>query len=232
MLARRPFATLGQFDNDWLQARYHFSFADYHDPSRMGLGPLRVWNDDTIAPGGGFDMHGHRDMEIITYVREGAIWHQDHLGNEGQTKAGDVQVMSAGKGILHAEYNHGETPTKIYQIWIEPRQQGGKPRWQTRAFPDRSQAAALVPLASGQPEMIGALPIDQDATIFGAFLPTQASVIHDLAPGRRAYLAVPRGRLKVNGLEVEAGDGLAVTDLPRLDIEAATESELVLADLP
>jgi redox-sensitive bicupin YhaK (pirin superfamily) len=232
MLDRRPFETLGQFRNDWLQARYHFSFADYQDPSRLGLGPLRVWNDDTIAAGGGFDMHGHRDMEIITYVREGAIWHRDHLGNEGRTDAGDVQVMSAGKGILHAEYNLGETPAKIFQIWIEPREKRGKPHWQTRAFPDRGQAATLVPLASGRPEFTGALPIDQDATIFGAYLPAQATIAHDIAPGRRAYLAVSRGRISVNGLEVKAGDGLAVSELPRLVIVADIESELVLADLP
>ena len=137
MIERRPFATLGRFQNDWLQARYHFSFAGYHDAKRMGLGPLRVWNDDTIAPGTGFDPHGHRNMEIITYVRQGAIWHQDHLGNEGRTAAGDVQVMSAGKGIRHAEYNRGETATTLYQIWIEPRRKGGEPHWQTRTFPER-----------------------------------------------------------------------------------------------
>ena len=232
MLELRPFASLGEFRNDWLQARYHFSFAGYYDAERLGLGPLKVWNDDLIAPGKGFDLHAHRDMEIISYVREGAIWHRDHLGNEGRTQAGDVQVMSAGKGIRHAEHNLGETPTKIYQIWIEPRQKGGTPHWRTRAFPDRGQTAELVPLASGQPGMAGALPIDQDATIFGALLPAGTGVTHDLDPGRRAYLAVPRGRIEVNGVVVDAGDGLAIAGQTSLQIESTTQSELVLADLP
>ena len=232
MIERRPLKTLGEFRGDWLLARYHFSFAGYHDSERMGVGPLRVWNDDHIAPGKGFDMHGHHDMEIITYVRAGAIWHRDHLGNEGLTEAGNVQVMSAGKGILHAEYNRGETPTMLYQIWIEPIQKGGPPRWETRVFPDRTRAAELVPLASGQQGVKGALPINQDATVFGALLPVGASLEHDLSAGRRAYLVAPRGRLIINGTTLEAGDGLVVADQPSLYIASDTDSELVLADLP
>ena len=128
-LERIPFDTLGRMDIDWLQARYHFSFADYHDPDRMGFGPLRVWNDDEIEAGGGFPMHGHRDMEIITYVRSGAISHKDHLGNRGRTEAGDVQVMSAGSGIQHSEWNGEDVKTELFQLWIMPRTRGGKPNW-------------------------------------------------------------------------------------------------------
>ncbi|MEX0760206.1 MAG: pirin family protein, partial [Tistlia sp.] len=140
MIDPRPFDSLGRFDNDWLAARYHFSFAGYHDPRRGGVGPLLVWNDDTIQPQTGFEQHGHRDMEIITYVRKGAISHRDHLGNEGRTEAGDVQVMSAGKGILHAEFNREAEPTQIYQIWIRPETAGVPPRWDARSFPKAARA--------------------------------------------------------------------------------------------
>ena len=134
MIELVPFNTLGRFENDWLSARYHFSFAEYFDPRRMGFGPLRVWNDDRIRPGNGFPMHGHRDMEIITYVRKGAVSHQDHLGNRGRTEAGDVQVMSAGKGIMHAEYNLENDDTELFQIWIEPAHKNVRPRWAARQF--------------------------------------------------------------------------------------------------
>jgi redox-sensitive bicupin YhaK (pirin superfamily) len=150
MIEIKNFDRLGRFDNDWLSARYHFSFANYYDPGRMGLGPLRVWNDDTIQPGTGFDLHGHRDMEIITYVRRGAITHQDHLGNQGRTEAGDVQVMSAGSGIMHAEFNQEDDTTQIFQIWIEPAVHGVAPRWETRSFPKAGREGRLVPLASGR----------------------------------------------------------------------------------
>ncbi len=131
----RPFAGLGKFQMDWLNACHHFSFGHYYDPARMGVGPLRVWNDDEIQPHTGFDPHPHRDMEIITYVRQGAVTHQDSLGNEGRTEAGDVQVMSAGTGIRHAEYNREPGVTTLFQIWITPRRQGLKPRWGQKAFP-------------------------------------------------------------------------------------------------
>jgi redox-sensitive bicupin YhaK (pirin superfamily) len=150
MIEIRPFAQLGHFENDWLNARHHFSFGHYHDPARDGLGTLLVWNDDTIAPGRGFDLHGHRDMEIITFVRQGAITHRDHLGNEGRTEAGDVQVMSAGKGILHAEYNQEDEPTRIFQIWIRPQESGVKPRWEQRRFPSADRGGRLIALASGR----------------------------------------------------------------------------------
>jgi redox-sensitive bicupin YhaK (pirin superfamily) len=135
MIQVRSFDSLGKFRNEWLNARHHFSFGGYHDPARMGVGGLRVWNDDEIAPGTGFGAHPHRDMEIITYVREGAITHRDNLGNEGRTEAGDVQVMHAGTGITHAEYNLEATPTRIFQMWLMPNKAGVAPGWGARAFP-------------------------------------------------------------------------------------------------
>ena len=150
MIEVRPFEKLGRFENGWLRARYHFSFAGYHDPARRGVGPLLVWNDDNIRAGTGFERHGHRDMEIITYVRRGAITHEDHLGNRGRTEAGDVQVMSAGTGILHAEFNEEDEDTELFQIWIAPSQEGVTPRWEQRRFPQTERGGSLVALASGR----------------------------------------------------------------------------------
>ena len=232
MIERHPFEDLGRFENDWLSARHHFSFGSYLNPKRMGFGPLRVWNDDTIQPGEGFDLHGHRDMEIITYVHEGAIWHRDHLGNEGITKAGDVQVMTAGKGILHAEYNRGSDPTKIFQIWIEPSEIGLTPRWETRAFPIEHTKDGLLALASGSSSAGGALQIHQDATLFGGRLRAGETVTHILAEGRRAYFVATRGGYRVNEKEIEPRDGVSVINETNLVIEALGETELVLADLP
>ncbi len=232
MIEVRPFAELGRFDNDWLSARYHFSFAGYYDPARTGLGPLLVWNDDTIQPGRGFDLHGHRDMEIVTYVREGAITHQDHLGNRGRTEAGDVQVMSAGKGILHAEYNLEPGLTRIFQIWIEPAEHGLAPRWEQRRFPRAAREGALTPLASGRPGHDGALVIHQDAAILGATLSAGQRACHRLANGRKAYLVAARGRIEVNGEPVAARDGVTVTGEREIAIKALAGSEVLLADLP
>ena len=136
MIEIRPFEDLGRFQNDWLDAKYHFSFSHYHDPNRMGEGALRVWNDDTIQPGTGFPPHGHQSMEIITYVRKGAITHKDSMGNVGRTEAGDVQVMSAGSGIQHSEWNAEDDITQIFQLWILPTEQGGTPDWGARQFPE------------------------------------------------------------------------------------------------
>ncbi len=234
MLELVPFASLGRFENEWLSARYHFSFADYFDPKRMGFGPLRVWNDDRIRAGTGFPMHGHRDMEIITYIRKGAITHQDHLGNRGRTEAGDVQVMSAGKGILHAEYNLESADTELFQIWIEPAVDGVKPRWDTRRFPQAERGGKLTVLASGRAtdKESGALQIHQDAALLGASLASGETVTHELSAGRRTYLVPARGRLRVNGVEVNARDGLKIAGLDRLTIEALADSEIVVADLP
>jgi redox-sensitive bicupin YhaK (pirin superfamily) len=231
MIEVRPFAELGRFDNDWLNARYHFSFSHYHDPARSGLGPLLVWNDDVVAPGRGFDLHGHRDMEIVTYVRQGAITHRDHLGNEGRTEAGDVQVMTAGKGILHAEYNLEAEPTRIFQIWIRPQANGLKPRWEQRRFPSNERGGRLVALASGRAGDEGSLAIHQDAVVLGASLRAGDSVTHELGPDRQAYLVADRGAIEVNGVKLAARDGAAIHDEKTIEITALEDAEVVLADL-
>lgn len=233
MIEVRPFENLGRFDNDWLSARYHFSFADYWDPSRTSFGSLRVWNDDTIQPQRGFDYHGHRDMEIITYVRRGAITHGDHLGNRGRTAAGDVQVMSAGKGIMHAEFNMENEPTTLFQIWIEPASHGAPPRWAQRRFPASGRAGRFTVLASGRPgDAAEALPIHQDAALLGATLPKGQSAVHAIGADRRAYLVAATGRIAVNGVAAKARDGIAVTGEEQIAITADEDAEIVLVDLP
>ncbi len=231
MLDLRPFASLGRFDNDWLKARHHFSFSEYYDPQRMSWGPLRVWNDDTIQPQTGFPPHGHADMEIITYVRKGAISHGDSQGNRGRTAAGEVQVMSAGSGIRHSEMNLEDVETQLFQIWIMPNARSLKPRWEARTFPPASAGNGLVPLASGRGAP-GALEIAQDATVFAGQLTAGASVSHALPGGRLAYLVPTVGSLTVDGITVGARDGLAVADLDTLTLTATEDATFVLADLP
>ncbi|MEM8589730.1 MAG: pirin family protein [Pseudomonadota bacterium] len=233
MIEKRAFDTLGHANHGWLDAHHHFSFADYHDPTRQGVGPLLVWNDDTIQPDSGFPMHPHRDMEIITYVRAGQIDHEDHLGNRGTTLAGDVQVMSAGTGIMHAEFNRGTAPTQIFQIWIQPKERGMPPRWDNKEFPKGANANRLVPLASGRDADIeaGGLYIHQDAAVHGATLEAGKTLEHTLA-GSRAYLVPARGRLRINGTEVDARDGLVLSGETALRIEALEDAEFILADLP
>lgn len=235
MITPRPFAGLGHADHGWLDARHHFSFADYHDADRMGVGPLRVWNDDTIAPDTGFPMHPHRNMEIITYVRQGAITHQDHLGNHGRTAAGDIQVMSAGKGILHAEFNREPETTTLFQIWIVPARTGGAPHWEQRAFPTADRAGLMVPLASGLDELQakGAVPILQDATLFGAILTPGQRLDHRLVHGGLGYLVVARGGLEADGVVLGARDGAVLHDQAGIALTAGPEgAEFLLADLP
>lgn len=227
-----PFERLGRFENDWLSARYHFSFAAYHDPRRLGFGPLRVWNDDRIRPGKGFPPHPHEDMEIITYIRRGAITHEDHLGNRGRTEAGDVQVMSAGSGIRYAEYNLEDESTELFQIWIEPVRRGLAPRWATRRFPTAEREGRLVALASGRDGDEDALPIRQDAALLGATLGAGREVEHALAPGRRAYLVPARGAIEVNGVRVEARSGVEISAERAVAMRAFEQSEVLLVDLP
>ena len=162
MIERRPFESLGGANHGWLNAKHHFSFANYYDPNRMSWGNLRVWNDDTIAANTGFPPHSHADMEIITYVRDGAITHQDNLGNLGRTEAGDVQVMSAGSGIQHAEYNREKETTRIFQIWIIPDTRGAAPTWGSKPFPKGGRSGRFVILASGIAGDDDALPIRAD----------------------------------------------------------------------
>ena len=225
---------IGHFQNDWLDAHHHFSFGEYMNPDRMGLGPLRVWNDDTIVAKGGFPPHGHRDMEIITYVRHGAITHEDNLGNRGRTEAGDVQIMSAGTGIQHSEFNVEDEATQIFQIWITPDREGHAPRWETKTFPRGEQAGSLVLLASGRAEDdgLGAPMIHQDAALFGATLEVGDSVTHTLEPGRRAYVVAVGGAITINGTDAPARAGVAVSDETDIVIVAKEPGEVVLLDLP
>ena len=230
MIELRPFAELGGAQHGWLDTRHHFSFADYHDPARMHWGRLRVWNDDTIAPHSGFPAHPHRDMEIVTYVREGAISHQDSLGNRGRTEAGDVQVMSAGTGIVHSEYNLEDTATRIFQIWIIPDESGLPPAWGSKPFPRGERAGAFVTLASGLGDA-DVLPIRADARLVAATLLAGQSAEYSLAAGRKAYLVPASGRLEVNGVSAAAGDGMAVRDETLLRVRALEDSEVVLVDV-
>ncbi len=230
MIERRPHAELGHARHGWLNARHHFSFADYHDAQRMRWGRLRVWNDDSIAPHSGFEPHGHRDMEIITYVRQGAITHEDSLGNRGRTVAGDVQVMSAGSGIVHSEYNLEDEETRIFQIWIHPQQTGLPPTWGTRRFPSGERAGAFVTLASGLPGDDEAMPIRAEARLAAATLEQGQSADYQIAEGRRVYLVPASGQIEVNGVTVSAGDGVAVRDEARLTVRALENSEVVLVE--
>lgn len=230
MIDHRPFDSLGRFETDWLKARHHFSFGGYHDRSRMGWGDLRVWNDDAIRAGTGFPTHPHADMEIITYVRDGAITHRDSLGHEGRTLAGDVQVMSAGSGIRHSEYNLETDTTRIFQIWIIPDRPGGSPRWDTMAFPRGDRSGALVTLASGNPERDGGLMIRADARVLGAALKTGDAETYETDPARHLYLVPAAGRVRVNGVSVSARDGAAITGVDRVTIEAEADSQIVLTD--
>lgn len=231
MIERRPFEALGHAHHGWLNARHHFSFASYYDPKRMGWGALRVWNDDEIRAGSGFPPHSHADMEIITYVRQGAITHSDSLGNQGRTKAGDVQVMSAGTGITHAEYNLEEDETRIFQIWIEPKSRGLAPSWDTRPFPKHDRAGRFVTLASGYEGDEDALPIRANGRVLGATVKGGTVLEHALPAGHLAYLVPAKGSVVVNGVRLNERDGAAIRDEKQLRIEANEDAELVLVEV-
>ena len=230
MIIRKPFEALGSADHGWLKAKHHFSFASYYDPRNMGWGPIRVWNDDEIAPKSGFPPHPHADMEIITYVRDGAITHQDSLGNQGRTVAGDVQVMSAGTGVRHAEYNLEDETTRIFQIWIEPSSQGGKPAWGAKPFPKADRAGKFVTLASGLPGDEDALPIRTAARVAGATITAGETATYAIGEGRHLYLVPAKGRVEVNGVTLNARDGAAIRDETSLTIKALEDAEIVLVD--
>ena len=230
MIEKRPFDALGGADHGWLKAKHHFSFARYYDPERLGHGSLRVWNDDEIAPNTGFPPHPHSDMEIITYVRQGAITHEDSLGHKGRTEAGDVQVMSAGSGIRHAEYNRESVPTRIFQIWIEPEKQGGEPSWGAKPFPKADRPGHFVPLASGFAGDDDALPIRAEARVLGATLKAGDSVEYQLSPDRHAYLVPAVGSVDVNGVRIDARDGAAIANETVLKVKALEDTEVVLVD--
>jgi redox-sensitive bicupin YhaK (pirin superfamily) len=230
MIDIRPFASLGHANHGWLDARHHFSFANYHDPDRMAWGRIRVWNDDTIAAKSGFPPHPHRDMEIITYVRSGAITHQDSLGNKGRTAAGDVQVMSAGRGVTHAEFNLEDEATTLFQIWVESDRPGAEPSWGAMPFPSETRDGQFQLLASGDPED-GTLTVQADARLLGATLRAGQSIELEVDPARHLYL-VASAPVVVNGVAAEARDGIAITGESRLSVQAGlgADAELVLVD--
>ena len=229
MIDVRRFDTLGGANHGWLNARHHFSFANYYDPARMGWGRLRVWNDDEIAAKSGFPPHPHADMEIITYVRTGAVTHEDSMGNRGRTGAGDVQVMSAGTGVRHSEFNLEDDMTTLFQIWIETDRPGAQPSWGAMQFPKSDRSGRFTVLASGDPAD-GALTINADAKVLGATLKAGESLTYDLAPGRRAYLVPAVGAVEVNGVALNARDGAGIVDEPTLTITAQDDAELVMVD--
>ena len=229
MIDVRPFSSLGGADHGWLNAKHHFSFANYYDPSRMGWGRLRVWNDDEIGAKSGFPPHPHSDMEIITYVRTGAITHEDSMGNKGRTPAGDVQVMSAGTGVRHAEFNLEDETTTLFQIWIETDKPGAKPDWGMKPFPKSDRTGKFQVLASGDPSD-DALTINADAKVLGATLNAGESLTYSLAEGRRAYLVPAVGEVEVNGVKLNARDGAAIKDEAGITITAKADAELVMVD--
>ncbi|HKH80737.1 MAG TPA: pirin family protein [Methylovirgula sp.] len=230
MIERRPFESLGGANHGWLDTKYHFSFGDYRDPSRMGWGALRVWNDDAIAPQNGFPPHPHADMEIVTYVREGAVTHQDSLGNRGRTEAGDVQVMSAGTGIRHAEYNLEPGTTRLFQIWILPNERGVGPSWGAKPFPTGDRSGRFVTLASGFPADTDALPIRADARVLGASLKAGETADYPLGGERHGYLVPAKGAIEVNDVKLNARDGAAVYGEKTLRVKALEDAEIVLVD--
>lgn len=231
MIELRPYQELGAAKYGWLDTHYHFSFAEYYDPKRIRWGHLRVWNDDSIAPRSGFPPHPHNDMEIITYVRSGAITHEDSLGNRGRTAAGDVQVMSAGTGIIHSEMNEEDETTQLFQIWIMPNEKGLPPSWGTKPFPKGERSGAFVTLASGLPGDTDALRIRADARLVAATLKAGQSADYHIEAGRKAYLVPASGQIEVNGVLASAGDGLAISDESLLRVSALQESEVVLVDV-
>jgi quercetin 2,3-dioxygenase len=230
MIDVRPFDGLGHADHGWLNARHHFSFASYHDPQRMGWGAIRVWNDDEIAARSGFPPHPHSDMEIITYVRTGAITHQDSMGNKGRTEAGDVQVMSAGTGVQHAEYNLEDEATTLFQIWVLTDRKGAPPSWGAKQFPKGDRAGSFVTLASGFADDGDALKINAAARVMGATLRAGESAELTLDPSRHVYLVATQGSIEVNGVAAHPRDGVAITGEEKVTIKAVEDAEIVLVD--
>jgi len=224
----RPFASLGAANHGWLDAHHHFSFSGYRNPARMGWGNILVWNDDVIAPNTGFPPHPHSDMEIITYVRTGAITHEDSMGNKGRTGAGDVQVMSAASGVRHAEYNVEDVPTTLFQIWIQPTQRGGEPSWGAKPFPKSDRSGKWSVLASGFGDA-DALPIRTDARVVGATLGAGETLTYEVGAGRHAYLVPATGRIEIDGVPADARDGVALGG-GNYTIRALADAEIVLVD--
>ena len=229
MIEVRPFSSLGGANHGWLDAHHHFSFAEYYDPKRTNWGRLRVWNDDIIQPKSGFPAHPHRDMEIITYVRSGAITHQDSMGNKGRTVAGDVQVMSAGTGVRHSEYNLEDEATTIFQIWIEPDHVGQPPGWGAKQFPKANRSGQWSVLASGKGDT-DALGIRADARVLGVTLELGQEIAYEAAAGRHIYAVLATGAVDVNGQRVGARDGVAIENATVTFRAIEGPVEIVLTD--
>ena len=231
MIRLRPAAERGQFDHGWLKTAHTFSFAGYFDPEHMGFRSLRVMNEDHVAPGQGFGTHGHDNMEILTYVLSGALEHKDSMGNGEVLRPGEFQRMSAGTGITHSEFNPSPTePVHLYQIWLHPKARDVKPSYEQKPFPAEEKANRLRLVAS--PDAAdGSLTIGQDARVYLTELTDGRSVEHDLTPGRHAWLQVLRGSVRLNEIELGTADGAAVSDEPRLSIEATSDAEFLLFDL-
>ena len=231
MITKRPSAARGQADLGWLKTRYSFSFADYFDPSHMGFRRLRVLNDDVIAPGAGFGTHGHRDMEIETYILSGALRHEDSQGNGAVLRAGDVQYMSAGRGILHSEFNASDSePVHLFQVWVLPRESGLDPAYEDRSFSVEERRGALQLLVSGDGRD-GSLRMNQDADFYATCLASGDALEHALRAGRGAWVQVASGSVELNGVSLEAGDGASVESESSLSLRALADSELLLIDL-
>ena len=233
MLIVRKSDERGTADLGWLYSRHTFSFSDYYDPQHMGFGPLRVINEDRVSPGQGFGTHGHQDMEIISYVLEGALEHKDSIGTGSVIRPGDVQVMSAGTGIRHSEFNHSKTePVHFLQIWIVPDREGIAPRYDQKRFPDNEKRGRLR-LVGSTDGRDGSIVIHQDVQFFAAVLNTGEQVTHALPAGRRAWLQVVRGAVETNGQRIDAGDSAAVDDEAALTVTARNDdAEILVFDLP
>ena len=232
MIELRKANERGHANHGWLDTWHSFSFADYHDPAHVSFGPLRVINEDRVQPGAGFPTHGHRDMEIVTYVLEGALAHQDSMGNGSTIVPGDVQRMSAGKGVLHSEYNHArDEVTHLLQIWIHPDVTGISPGYEQKRFPPEEKRGRLRLIASADGRE-GSVTIHQDAALYAALLDGEERLTHPLAPGRRAYVHVARGEVTANGRALGPGDALKAVDEPAVTLERGRDAEVLLFDLP
>ncbi len=231
MITIRKSADRGHARHGWLDSRHTFSFADYHDPQHMGFGSLRVINEDEVEPGKGFTAHSHRDMEIVSYVLDGALEHRDSMGNGSLIRPGDVQLMRAGTGVTHSEYNPStEARVHFLQIWILPDRQGLEPAYGQRHFPvdERRNALRLVASADGRDS---SLRIHQDIAIYAAILDAGKAVTYALAPGRRAWVQMARGQAAIGGARAAEGDGAAVSDEDAIEITAESPSDVLLFDL-
>lgn len=231
MIEVRRSAERGKTAIDWLDSRHSFSFGEYWDPAHMGFGPLRVINEDRVAPGGGFPTHGHRDMEILTWVLDGALAHRDSLGSGSVLRRGELQRMTAGTGIRHSEFNAAQdAPVHFLQIWIQPEQTGLAPGYEQRAF-DGDGSRDRLRLVASRDGRSGSLSLARDAHVYAARLTAGTTLTQPLAPGRRAWLQVARGRVRLGELALDAGDGAAITGENVITLEAETGAEVLLFDL-